>query len=129
MPCGGTRSRWGLCAGGSARCTASSTLILLRPRDREHAGIGGRNLLGFRAHAAGDDDLAVLGHGVADGGERFLLGAVEEPAGVDDDDVGAVMLAREFIALRAQARDDALGVHQRLGAAKRNKADFRRDSL
>ena len=41
-------------------------LILLRPGDREHAGIGRRDLLGFGAHAAGDDDLAVLGHGLAD---------------------------------------------------------------
>ena len=104
-------------------------LILLRPGDRQHAGIGGLDLLRFRAHAAGDDDLAVLGHGVADRAERFLLGAVEEAAGVDDDDVGAVMLARELIAFRAQARDDALGIHQRLGASKRNKADFGRGGL
>ena len=57
------------------------------------------------------------------------LGAVEEAAGVDDDDVGAVVLARELVALRAQLRDDALGIHQRLGAAERNKADFGRDGL
>src|ERR1700761_9252766 len=91
--------------------------------------MNGRNLLRLRAHAAGDDDLAVLGHGVADGRERFLLGAVEEPAGVDDDDIGAVMLARELITLRPQARDDALGIHQGLGATERNKADFRRGGL
>src|SRR5262249_2923906 len=93
-------------------------LILLRPRDREHAGIGRRNLLGLGAHAAGDDDLAVFGHGIADRRQRFLLGAVEEAAGVDDDDIGAVMLARELIALGAQTRDDALGIHQSLGATE-----------
>ena len=104
-------------------------LILLRTGDREHAGIGRLDLLGFGAHAAGDDDLAVLGHGLADGAERFLLGAVEEAAGVDDDDIGAVMLARQLIAFRAQPRDDALGIHQRLGASQGDKADFRRGGL
>ncbi len=90
--------------------------ILLRPRDREHAGIGCLDLFGFRAHAAGDDDLAVLGHRLANGAERFLLGAVEEAAGVDDDEVGAVMLARQLITFGAQPGNDALGIHQRLGA-------------
>ena len=104
-------------------------LILLRPRDRQHAGIGRLDLLGLGAHAAGDDHLAVLGHGLADGAERFLLGAVEKAAGVDDDDIGAVMLARQFIAFRAQPGDDALGIHQRLGASQGNKADFGRGGL
>ena len=104
-------------------------LILLRTRNREHAGIGRLDLFGFGAHAAGDDDLAVLGHRLADGAQRFLLGAVEEAAGVDDDDVGAVMLARQLIALGAQPRDNALGIHQRLGASQRDKADFGRGGL
>ncbi|MGY4418851.1 hypothetical protein ACVWY2_001276 [Bradyrhizobium sp. JR6.1] len=104
-------------------------LILLRSRDRQHAGIGALDLLRLGAHAAGDDDLAVLGHGLADRRERFLLGAVEEAAGVDDDDVGAVMLARQFIAFRAQPGDDALGIDQRLGAPQGHKAHFRRSGL
>ena len=82
------------------------------------AGIGRLDLLGLGAHAAGDDHLAVLGHRLADGAERFLLGAVEEAAGVDDDDVGTVMLTRQLIPLGAQPRNDALGIHQRLGAAE-----------
>ena len=65
----------------------------------------------------------------ADGGEQFRLGAVEEAAGVDDDEIGAVVLARELVALRAQPRDDALGIDQRLGASERNKADFWRGGL
>ena len=52
------------------------------------------DLLRLRAHAAGDDDLAVLGQRLADGVERFRLRAVEEAAGVDDDEVGALVLAR-----------------------------------
>src|SRR5262249_6526228 len=63
------------------------------------------------------------------GGERFLLGAVEKAAGIDDDEVGAVMLARKLVALGAQPGDDPLGIHQRLGAPKRNKADFGRVGL
>ena len=61
--------------------------------------------------------------------KRFLLGAVEEATGVDDDDIGAIVLAREFIAFSAQPRDDPLGIHQRLGASQRNKADFGRGGL
>ena len=61
---------------------------------------------------------------VADGVERFRLRAVEEAAGVDDHEVGALVLARELVALRAQPRDDALGIDQRLRAAERDEADF-----
>jgi hypothetical protein len=39
------------------------------------------------------------------------------------------MLARKLIAFGAQAGDDPLGIHQRLGAPKRNKADFGRVGL
>ena len=41
-------------------------------------------------------------------------------------DVRAGMAAREFIALGAQPRDDALGIDQRLGAAQRNEGYARR---
>jgi len=100
------------------------TLVLLRAGDREHVRISLLDLFRFGPHATGDDDLAVFRHGLADGAEGFLLGAIEEAAGVDDDDVGAVVLARQLVALRSQPGDDALGIHQRLGAAERNKADF-----
>ena len=68
-------------------------------------------------------DLAVLRERAADRVERFRLRAVEEAAGVDDDEVGALVLARELVALGAQPRDDALAVDQRLGAAERDEAD------
>ena len=45
------------------------------------------------------------------------------------ESLGAIMLARQLIAFRAQPRDDALGIHQRLGASQRNKADFGRGGL
>src|SRR4029077_10372189 len=98
-------------------------LVLLRPGDREHAGMYGRDLLRLGAHAAGDDDLAVLGHGGADGGERFRLRAVEKAAGIDDDEIGAGMVARQLITLRPQPGDDALGIDQCLRAAERNEGN------
>ena len=97
-------------------------LILLRAGDRQHLRVGGRDALRLRAHAAGDDDLAVFLQRAADGRKRLRFGAVEKAAGVDDDEIGAGVLARELVALRAQPRDDALAVHQRLRAAERNEA-------
>ncbi len=104
-------------------------LILLRSGDRQQIGKRAFDLLGLRAHASGDDDLAVLGHRSPDRAKRFLLGAVEKSAGVDDDQIRAVMLAREFVAFRAQPRDDALGIHQSLGASERHETDLRRRRL
>ena len=102
-------------------------LVLLRAGDRRARwGMCGGDLLRLGAHAAGDDDLAVFRQRLADGGERFRLGAVEKAAGVDDDEVGAGVLARQLIALGAQARDDALAIDQRLRAAERDEAHFRR---
>jgi hypothetical protein len=64
----------------------------------------------FRPQAAGDDDLAVFGERLADGAERLLDRGVDEAAGVDDDEVGARVAGRSRIALRAQAREDLLGI-------------------
>src|SRR4029077_1770663 len=94
-------------------------LILLRSCDRQYAGGGHLDLFGFRAHAARDNDLAILRHRLPDRAKRFPLGAVEKAAGVDDDEIGAVMLARQLISFGAQARDDALGIHKSLGASER----------
>ena len=101
-------------------------LVGLRPGDREHVGERGADLLGLRAHAAGDDHLAVLAQRRADGLQRLALGGIEEAAGVHDDRVGARMRLGEFVPLRPQARDDALGIHERLGAAEGDEGDARR---
>ena len=100
-------------------------LVLLRAGDGEHVGEFRGDLLRLRAHAAGDHHLAVLGHRRADGLERLRLRGIEEAAGVDDDEVGARMLARDLVALRAQRREDALGIDQRLRAAERDVGDPR----
>ena len=79
--------------------------------------------LGPGAEAAGDDHLAVSRQRLADRVERFVHRAVDEAAGVDDDQVGALVGADDVIALGAQLREDALGIDQRLGAAEGDEAD------
>jgi hypothetical protein len=48
-------------------------------------------------------------------------GRINEAAGVDDDKIGAVMFAGDFVAFSAQARDDALGINQSLRASRLTK--------
>ncbi len=98
-------------------------LVLLRPGDREHAGVGASNHLGLYAEAAGDDDLAVLGHGLADGLQGLLDGVVDETAGVHHHQIGVVVAADHVIALHPELGEDTLGIHQRLGAAEADKTD------
>ena len=81
------------------------------------------------AEAAGDDHLAVLGERFADRVERLGDRGVDEAAGVDDDEVGAVVGRRDVVALGAQLGEDLLGVDERLRAAERNEADARRRLL
>src|SRR5262245_63945383 len=97
-------------------------LVLLWTGDREHSWVTRGDLFRLGAHAAGHDYLAVLVERLADGGERFRLGAVEKAAGVDDREVSAGMGTSEFITLRAQAGDDALAVDQGLRTAERDEA-------
>ena len=61
--------------------------------------------------------------GSADVLEALGLGAVEEAAGVDDGEVGPRVAPRQLVTLRPQPGDDAFGIHQRLGAAERDKRD------
>ena len=81
--------------------------------------------VGFGAEAAGDDDPAVLRKGGADGIERFIASRIEKAAGVDDDQIGAVVLARDLIALGAQPGDDALGIDKGFRASKADETDAR----
>ncbi|CAN0621223.1 protein of unknown function [Burkholderia multivorans] len=70
----------------------------------------------LRAEAAGDDHLAVFVQRLADRVEAFLHRFVDEAAGVDDDEIGAVIGAGDLVALRAQLGDDLLGVDERFRA-------------
>jgi hypothetical protein len=100
-------------------------LILLRAGHRQDVRIGSGDPFRFCPHAAGDHDLAVFRKRRADRGERFCLRAVEKAAGVDNRQVGIGVLAGEFVALRAQPRDNTLGIDQRFRAAKRDEGDAR----
>jgi hypothetical protein len=80
----------------------------------------------FGAKAAGDNDAAVFVERFADGVQRFLHRGVDETAGIDDDQVGALVGLGGIVAFCPQLRQDLLGIDQRLGAAERHKTDFRR---
>ncbi len=108
---------------------SDNAFVLLGSGDGEHVRIARGDLFRLGAHAAGDDDLAVLRQRRADRFERLRLRGLQKPAGVDDREIGARMGARELVALGAQSRDDALGIDQRLGAAEGDKAHLRRAGL
>jgi hypothetical protein len=57
--------------------------------DGEHLRVGRQHHVVLGAQAAGDDDLAVLGEGFADGVEGLFDRGVDEAAGVDHHEVGA----------------------------------------
>ena len=84
--------------------------VLMRAGDREHLREAGADHLGLLAHAAGDDDAAVLGNRLADRLQAFLLGGIEEAAGVDQHDVGAGVIGGHLIAVGAQLGEDAFAV-------------------
>jgi hypothetical protein len=83
---------------------------IVRPGDGEHRWMRALHYAVLRPQASSDDDLAVLGERLADRAERLLDRRVDEAAGVDDDEVGAGVARRGRVALRAQARQDLLGI-------------------
>src|SRR6202034_1056378 len=92
----------------------------------EHTRVAREDALRIGAETAGDDDAAVVLESLADRVERLVDGGIDEPAGVDDDDVGRLVAWRDLVSFRAQLRDDALGIHQRLRASEAHEADARR---
>ena len=95
----------------------------LRTGDLEDRGVPLGDLLGPRAEAAGHDHAAVPGERLADGVERLVHRLVDETAGVDDDEVRRLVGRRDLVAFRTQLREDALGIHECLGAAEAHEAD------
>ena len=81
--------------------------------------------------ASGDDEFLGLAAGfvgghLEDGVDRFLLRALDERAGVDDDDVGVFGAAGEFgSGARQQAHHD-FAVDEVFGAAEADEAHFLR---
>ena len=58
--------------------------------------------------------------------EGFIDRGVDEPAGVDHDEVGGFVGRRDLVAFGAQLREDALRVDERLGTAEAHEADLGR---
>ena len=102
---------------------ADDFFVGVRAGDLEDRGMPLRDLLGLRTEAAGHDHAAVLRERLADGVERLVHRVVDEAAGIDDDEVRRFVVRRDVVALGAQLREDALGVHERLGAAEAHEAD------
>ena len=98
-------------------------LIGLRSGNGEHVGMPFADNVGLGAEASGNDHAAVFGKCRADGVEQLVARRIEEPTGVDDNQIGAVMLSGDFIAFGAQAREDAFGIHKGLRASEADKAD------
>ena len=92
-------------------------MIILRAGDRQHAGMRLKNPLRAFAQATGDNDLAIFGHRLADGVQRFSHRRIDEAAGVHHHHIGIVVGLHDVITLDLQLGEDALGVDQRLGAA------------
>jgi hypothetical protein len=94
--------------------------------DREHVGEFGADDLRFLAHAAGDDDAAILRNRLSDRLQALFLGGIEEAAGVDQHDVGPCIVRGHGVAVGTELGQDALAVDQILGTAERNHADLGR---
>ena len=75
--------------GGGFVHRADDLFVLMRAGDGQHLREASADRVRLAAHAAGDDDAAVLGNRFADRFERLLLGGVEEAAGIDQHHIGA----------------------------------------
>ena len=78
--------------------------------------------------AAGDDHAldrpgALPLEHLLDHAARFLPGRVDEPAGIDDDQVGLLPLGHQREPVLRQQPEHPLGIDQVLGAAQADKAD------
>ena len=105
---------------------ADHLLVGVRAGDLEHARVAREDALGLRAEAAGDDHAPVLLERLADRVERLIDRRVDEAAGVDHHEIGRLVGRGDLVAFRAQLREDALGIDQRLRAAEADEADPRR---
>src|SRR5262245_3847173 len=98
-------------------------LVSLGTGDGQDRRVGGTDLIGIAAHAAGDDHPAVLGDRLADRLERLALGRIEKAAGVDDDRISPLVIGGKAVSFGRQPAQDALAVDERLGAAEADDSD------
>src|SRR6266568_6820791 len=86
--------------------------------------MGLANHVALCAEATRDDHPAVLRERFTYRAERLPHCRLDEPAGVDDDEIGPGVRRRNRVALRAQSREDAFGIDQSFGTAERDEADL-----
>jgi hypothetical protein len=97
--------------------------VLVRAGHGQNIGEPRADRLGLVAHAPGHDHAAIFGNRLADRGQAFLLGRIEEAAGVDQNDIGPGIVGAHRIAIGAQAGEDAFGIDERLGTAEADQSD------
>jgi hypothetical protein len=93
-------------------------LILMRAGDREHFREACADQLGLISHAASDNHAAIFGNRLSNRLKAFFLGTVEESAGIDQYDIGPLIIGRHRIAIGAQFGEDTFAIDERLGAAQ-----------
>ncbi|SQC91291.1 Uncharacterised protein [Cedecea neteri] len=98
-------------------------LVAVRAGDFQHLRVHFTDLIFFCTQATGDNHLTVFVQRFADGFQRFLYGAVDKAAGVDDNHVGVVIAWHHVITFGAQFSQDAFGVHEVFRAAEGDKPD------
>jgi hypothetical protein len=82
-----------------------------------------RNHLRTGPEAAGDNDPAIVLHGLPDGSERFVHRLVDEAAGVHDNQVRILIGSDRLVSLRPKLSQDPLGVHKGFRTAKADEAN------
>ena len=80
-------------------------------------------------HAAGDDELAAGGlllelRHLEDGVDGFLLGAIDEGAGVHDEHVGLRRVGGDLVPILLGHAEHHLGIDEILGAPQGDKSDL-----
>ena len=89
----------------------------VRAGNREYLRMCLLNDIALGAETAGDDHAAVLRQRFADGVQRLLYRRIDEAAGIDHDQIGALVGARNGIAFGAQPGQYLFGIDRGLGTA------------
>ncbi|EPF15841.1 hypothetical protein HMPREF0201_03016 [Cedecea davisae DSM 4568] len=100
-------------------------LIAVWAGDFQHFRMHFTDLIYLCTQAAGDDHFSVFVQGFANRFQRFLHGAVDKTAGVDDNHIGVVIAWHHVVAFGTQFGQDTFGVHEVFRAAEGDKADTR----